>query len=105
MFKLPLVLSCVALEPSPEGSGGPLVLDCIVKDADGELVRAQGQLRINVNSKSDVEAVAAVLQGHANSTSKQLLAQGLAERPAVDDAQRAQDLNAILNQPFVGVSQ
>jgi len=100
-FQLPLVLTCEDVEMI---EGGPMVLDCIVKDAKGAEVRNRGHYRINVNAKSSLEDVSAVLQSHANTLAADLLRAGQAERVEKTDEERAGELDSIKGKSFLGVS-
>ena len=100
-FQLPLVLVCEDVEMT---EGGPMVLDCVVKDAVGEDVRSKGHLRINVSAKSNFEDVSAILQSHANSLAGDLLRAGQAERTEKTDEERAFELDSIKGKSFLGVA-
>jgi hypothetical protein len=100
-FQLPLVLTCEDVEMIV---GGPMVLDCVVKDAAGEAVRSKGHLRINVSPKSTFEDVSSILQSQANALAKDLLRAGQAERVEKTEEERTADLSSIKGKSFLGVA-
>lgn len=103
MFRLPLTLTCVAIE-QPAPTGGPLILDCVVHDAEGVEVHARGHMRINVNAKSSSEEISSILQSHANSAARDMLARGQAERVELADEDRFEDMELVVGKTFMGVA-
>lgn len=95
------MVTCLAVEP-----GSPTVLDCIVVDANQQVVRARGHLRINVGALTTYEGAAAILQSWANNLAKDLLAAGKAERVAPSNIaeERAKELQGIVSKTFFGGS-
>lgn len=101
-FRVPFVLTCVNVETGPNA---PTVLDCVVTDAVGQVVRARGHMRVNVSQSTNYEQAAAILQSWATSLSRDFLANGKAERVAAVSAdERIKELRAIVEKPFVGAS-
>lgn len=102
MFRLPLTLTCAAIEPPT--AGGAMVLDCFVHDAEDTVVRGRGHMRINVNASASYEDVSSIMQSYANTLSKDLLAAGQAERAEQDEEERMHELEQIIGASFVGVA-